>query len=209
MASAKGFDVHVNEPNKLALWRQDWQIPSSHSVVGTPNRVARIRYPSLRPGALMSRAPKKAWNRCWAEFISNEIGRFDFAATLTMKPIYGSRRGSTKRADAEQAFSWFLHVLNTRTFGHAHRRNGLELGVFAALEGLGHYEQPHWHVAFRLPSFLSRARFLSAFEKAVQRTRRFGYEIDFQSYYEGGWLEYSLKTGPDSFQPDFFRAGTR
>ena len=136
------------------------------------------------------------------------IGKPDYSMTLTLKPIQGSRRPTTKRVDAEQAFAWFLHFLNTRCFGHGHRRKGLELGVFAALEGLGHDEQPHWHCAFRLPSFLRHERFLSAFEKARKRTRRVGYEFDIQPFYEGRWIEYSLKTGSENFCPQFLRAGT-
>jgi len=99
--------------------------------------------------------------------------------------------------------------LNTRCFGHCHRRKGLELGVFAALEGLGPNGQPHWHAAFRLPSFLSHERFLTAFELARKRTRRLGCEFDLQPFYEGRWIEYCLKTGLDSFEPEFLRAGTR
>ena len=141
--------------------------------------------------------------------VKKVIDQPDYAITLTMKPITGPRRQTTKRIDAEQAFSWFLHFLNTRCFGHGHRRKGLELGVFATLEGLGLNEQPHWHVAIRLPSFLNHARFLFAFEKALHRTRRLGYEFDIQPYYDWNWIEYCLKTGMDSFQPQFLRAGTR
>jgi hypothetical protein len=137
------------------------------------------------------------------------IGKPHYSITLTLRPVHGARRLATKQVDAEQAFAWFLHFLNTRCFGHGHRRNGYELGVFAALEGLGKQEQPHWHTAFRLPTFLSHARFLNAFELARKRTRRLGYEFDLQPFYEGCWINYSLKTGPDSFYPKFLRAGTQ
>ena len=132
----------------------------------------------------------------------------DYSVTLTMRPINGSRRRTTKQIDAEQAFSWFLHVMNERCFGHGYRRKGHELGVFAALEGLGHDQQPHWHAAFRLPSFLSHKRFLVAFDKARKKTRRFGNAHDIQPFYEGVWIEYCLKLGPESFCPQFLRAGT-
>lgn len=141
--------------------------------------------------------------------VKRVIGQPDYAVTLTMRPISGPRRQTTKRIDAKSAFSWFLHFLNTRCFGHGHRRKGLELGVFAALEGLGPNEQPHWHAAFRIPSFLSHECFLSAFELARKRTRRLGYEFDLQPFYEGRWIEYCLKTGLDGFEPEFLRAGTR
>jgi hypothetical protein len=140
--------------------------------------------------------------------VKGVIGQPDYAITLTMRPVRGPRLQSTKRIDAERAFAWFLHFLNTRCFGHGHQRKGIELGVFAALEGLGHNEQPHWHCAFRIPSFLKHERFLNAFETARKRTRRFGYEFDIQPFYEGEWIEYSLKTGSESFCPLFLRAGT-
>lgn len=151
----------------------------------------------------------KKVNLALVAMVKKVMGQPDYAITLTMRPVSGPRRQTTKRVDAERAFSWFLHFLNTRCFGHGHRRNGYELGVFAALEGLGTQEQPHWHAAFRLPSFLSHARFLSAFESARKRTRRFGYEFDLQPFYEGCWIDYSLKTGPDCFCPHFLRAGTQ
>jgi hypothetical protein len=141
--------------------------------------------------------------------VKKVMGQPDYAITLTMKPVSGPRLQTTKQLDAERAFSWFLHFLNTRCFGHGHRRKGYELGVFAALEGLGPQEQPHWHTAFRLPSFLSHQRFLSAFESARKRTRRLGYESDLQAFYDDYWIEYCLKTGPDSFCPQFLRAGTQ
>lgn len=156
----------------------------------------------------MNHTQSKALNQCLTEFISDKVAFFDFAATLTMKPINAARRESTKKIDAEQALSWFLHLLNTRCFGHSHRRKNIELGVFAALEGLGHNEQPHWHLAFRLPRFLTHKRFLVAFEIARKRTRRLGYAYDLQPFYDG-WIEYSLKTGAANFQPQFLRAGTR
>jgi hypothetical protein len=137
------------------------------------------------------------------------VGKPDYSVTLTMKPVHESRRCTTKKIDAEQAFAWFLHFLNTRCFGHGHRRKGLELGVFATLEGLGHFEQAHWHSAFRLPSSLRHDRFLAVFEKAQKKTRRFGYEYDIQPFYEGCWVEYCLKSGSESICPQFLRAGTR
>lgn len=141
-------------------------------------------------------------------FVKEVIGEPDYAITLTLKPINGSRRSTTKQIDAEQAFDWFLHVMNTRCFGHGYRRKGRELGVFAALEGLGHGQQPHWHVAVRLPKQLSHERFKTAFAKARLSTRRFGRAFDIQPFYEGGWIEYCLKTGGSSFYPQFLRPGT-
>ena len=136
------------------------------------------------------------------------IGKPHYSITLTLKPVHGARRLATKQVDAEQAFAWFLHFLNTRCFGHGYRRKGIELGVFSTLEGLGHAEQPHWHVAFRLPGFLKHERFLSAFDMARKRTRRFGHVSNIQPFYDGRWFEYCLKTGSDSFYPQFLRAGT-
>jgi len=141
--------------------------------------------------------------------VKEVIGKPDYSITLTLKPIHEPRRCTTKKIDAEQAFSWFLHVLNNRCFGHGYRRKGYELGVFAALEGLGQNQQPHWHVAIRLPRQLGHERFLKVFDKARKKPRRLGYEYDIQPYYEEGWIEYCLKTGQDSFYPNFLRAGTQ
>ena len=145
--------------------------------------------------------------RSLIEYVKQEIGDPHFAITLTLMPIQGARRQLTKRLDAEHALSWFLHLLNTRCFGHGHRRKKFELGFFAALEGLNQYDEVHWHITVRLPHFLSRDRFLTVFEIARKRTRRLGYVSDLQPYY-GDWIEYSLKSGPDSFCPQFLRAGT-
>lgn len=141
-------------------------------------------------------------------FVKEVIGEPDYAITLTLKPIDGSRRDTTKQIDAEKAFDWFLHLMNTRCFGRGYRKKGYELGVFAALEGMGQHQQPHWHVAVRLPSLLSHERFLTAFELARSKTRRFGRAFDIQPFYEGGWIEYCHKTGVNSFCPQFLRAGT-
>lgn len=147
-------------------------------------------------------------NAAIVAMVKEVIGEPDYAITLTLKPVHVSRGCITKRMDAEQAFDWFLHVMNTRCFGHGYRRKGHELGVFAALEGLGHYQHPHWHVAIRLPSLLSHERFLTAFAMARSKTRRFGKAFDIQPFYEGGWIEYCHKTGSNSFCPQFLRAGT-
>ena len=140
--------------------------------------------------------------------VKEVIGRPDYSITLTLKPAYRSRRDTTKQSDAYQALSWFLHVLNNRCFGHGCRRRGNELGVFAVLEGIGPYEQPHWHIAVRLPKALNHERFMSAFDKARRKTRRFGDQYDIQPFYERGWFEYCLKQGVESFCPEFLRAGT-
>lgn len=147
-------------------------------------------------------------NSAIVAMVKEVVGEPDYAITLTLKPVHGSRRSTTKRMDAEQAFDWFLHLMNTRCFGHGYRRKGNELGVFAALEGLGCDQQPHFHVAVRLPRQLSHERFLSAFGIARLKTRRLGNAFDIQPFYEGGWIEYCLKTGDSSFCPQFLRAGT-
>ena len=56
--------------------------------------------------------------RSLIEYVKQEIGDPHFAITLTLMPIQGARRQLTKRLDAEHALSWFLHLLNTRCFGH-------------------------------------------------------------------------------------------
>lgn len=144
----------------------------------------------------------------YIEFIRSVIGKPDYSFTLTLKPVVGSRRRSTKIIDAEQAMDWFLHVLNTKCFGHGHRRRGLELGTFATLEGLEFDEQPHWHGAFRLPKNFPCETFLHAYEYAKYRTKRFGSQNHLEPYYEGNWLHYITKTGVRNIAPQFLRRGT-
>ena len=142
------------------------------------------------------------------DFIRSVIRIPDYSFTLTLKPVEGSRRKFTKINDAEQAMDWFLHVLNTKCFGHGHRRKGIELGVFATIEGLGLGEQPHLHGVMRLPKALSVERFIRAFEHSKNRTKRFGYQWHLEPYYEHNWLQYITKTGVQSASPLFLRQGT-
>ena len=143
----------------------------------------------------------------YIEFIRSVIGNPDYSFTLTLKPVSGSRRKSTKINDAEQAMDWFLHLLNTKCFGHGYRRQGFELGMFAALEGLEIGQQPHWHGAFRLPKYFPHKKFLRAFEFAKSRTSRFGSQKHLEPYYEGNWYHYTTKTGVSSVTPQFLRRG--
>lgn len=146
--------------------------------------------------------------KTWVQFLRHLIGEPTYSFTLTLSPVDGSRRISNKVSDAVSALSWFVNVLNSKCFGHGYRRQGIELGFFAALEGLGPYEQPHWHGVIRLPAQLSNAKFLEAFEHARRKTKRLGRQFDLQPYYEKNWLEYAIKTGVDSVHPEFIRAGT-
>ena len=150
---------------------------------------------------------KSQLKKAFIDFICNVVGKPDYSFTLTLNPVNGPRRTSTKINDAEQAMDWFLHVLNTKCFGHGYRRNGIELGVFAALEGLKIGQQPHWHGAFRLPNDFSRDKFLLAFEYAKSRTKRFGWQEHLEPYYEGTWHKYITKTGVSSIAPQFLRRG--
>jgi hypothetical protein len=145
--------------------------------------------------------------KTWIQFLRDVIGEPTYSFTLTMRPVSGTRRTSTKINDAVSALSWFVNVLNTRCFGHGYRRQGIELGFFAALEGLGQYEQPHWHGVIRLPAKLTDAKFLKAFEQARRKTKRLGSQFDLQPYYEKKWLEYTIKTGVESVHPEFIRVG--
>jgi hypothetical protein len=144
----------------------------------------------------------------YIEFIHSVIGTPDYSFTLTLRPVAGSRRQSTKINDAEQAMNWFLHSLNTKCFGHGYRRNKLELGIFATLEGLGIGQQPHWHGAFRLPKGFPHETFLHSYEYAKSRTKRFGSQKRLEPYYESNWHQYTTKTGVESITPQFLRKGT-
>lgn len=152
--------------------------------------------------------PQERLKKTWVKFLRHLIGEPTYSFTLTMRPINGARRTSTKVNDAVSALSWFVNVLNSRCFGHGYRRQGIELGFFAALEGLGPYEQPHWHGVIRLPAKLANTKFLQAFEHARRKTKRLGSQFDLQPYYEKRWLEYTIKTGVDSVHPEFIRVGT-
>ena len=153
-------------------------------------------------------APQDRLKKTWVQFLRHVIGEPTYSFTLTMRPVNGTRRTSTKINDAVSALSWFVNVLNSRCFGHGYRRQCIELGFFAALEGLGPYEQPHWHGVIRLPAQLANAKFLKAFEQARRKTKRLGSQFDLQPYYEKSWLEYTIKTGVDSVHPEFIRVGT-
>jgi hypothetical protein len=138
------------------------------------------------------------------KFIKEQIGTPDYSATLTFWPIAEKRRCMTKVIDAVNAMKCFLYFLNYKCFGHASRRRGYEIGVFAALEGVENGEEQHWHCALCLPNWLSHEKFAIAFNYAIRKTKRLGIQKDLQRYSEG-WFEYSLKTGLDSFDPEFLR----
>lgn len=144
----------------------------------------------------------------YVDFIRSVIGNPDYSFTLTLKPVAGPRRLSTKITDAEQALDWFLHVLNTKCFGHGFRRKKIEIGIVATIEGLGIGEQPHCHGAIRLPKALTHNKFLRAFEQSKNRTKRFGYQWHLAPYFEHNWLQYITKTGVQSVSPRFMRQGT-
>ena len=156
-----------------------------------------------------SHASQKKLKDAWVQFLHQMIGTPTYSFTLTLRPVFGSRRVSTKTMDAMNALSWFLNVLNSKCFGHGYRRQGIELGLYASLEGIGSFEQPHWHGVIRLPTQLSKERFLSSFDHARRKTKRFGNQFDLQPYYGKDWYQYTLKTGTDSVQPEFLRAGSR
>jgi hypothetical protein len=157
----------------------------------------------------LSLALQKKLKDAWVQFLHQLIGTPTYSFTLTLRPVFARRRASTKTMDAVNAFSWFLNVLNSKCFGHGYRRQGIELGLYASLEGIGSFEQPHWHGVIRLPAQLSKDKFLSSFDHARRKTKRLGNQFDLQPYYEKNWYQYTLKTGVDSVQPEFLRAGSR
>lgn len=141
------------------------------------------------------------------EFVRSVVGEPDYSFTLTLKPVHGARRRLTKIVDAEQAMDWFLHVLNTKCFGHGYRRKNFEVGIFATLEGIDGVGQPHWHGVIRVPSSVSAEKFFQAFDHAQNRTKRFGQQWCLEPYFEANWFEYITKLGMDSVQPKFLRRG--
>lgn len=152
---------------------------------------------------------KSRHQEIFIDFVRSVIGSPDYSFTLTLKPVVGPRRMATKINDAEQAMDWFLHVLNTKCFGHGYRRKKYELGVFATIEGLGLGEQPHLHGVIRLPNALPTDKFLQAFEYSKIRTKRFGYQSHLEPYYEFNWLQYITKNGLQSRSPRFLRQGAQ
>jgi hypothetical protein len=163
---------------------------------------------SLAPFEPKQNSRRNSRKEIFIAFIQSVVGAPDYSFTLTLKPVVGPRRLSTKVNDAEQAMDWFLHVLNTKCFGHGYRRKAAELGFFATLEGLGIGKQPHWHGAIRLPTAFPRDKFLLAFENAKNRTKRFGHQSHLEPYYEGSWMKYITKSGVESVHPQFLRRGT-
>lgn len=176
--------------------------PRNACLEGAASSTRSGRLPSARE------AQRKALRRAWIDFIKRELGEPHYAFSLTLRPVAGPRRRSTKIADAERALEWFLHVLNTRCFGGGFKRKGLEIGVAPALEGLGVGDQPHWHGVIRLPGLLPREKFEAKFDEAVLRTKRFGHQCRLKPYFGAKWLEYMLKTGVDSISPHLLRRGS-
>lgn len=142
------------------------------------------------------------------DYIPVVMGPPNYCFTLTFKGVAGHRRSSTKIAAATGALRWFLHCLNTRCFGKGYRRGNHELGLFATFEGLEANEPLHCHGAIRLPEKLSHEKFVSAFKFALRKTNQLGRMYNLKQYRDKGWITYTLKTGPDSFQPEFLRPGT-
>lgn len=166
-----------------------------------------------RPQASTDEAPvnavsvRKCFRKTLIEFVRSVVGEPDYSFTLTLRPVHGARRRLTKIVDAEQAMDWFLHVLNTKCFGHGYRKKNLEVGIFAALEGIDGVGQPHWHGVIRVPSSVSAEKFFQAFDHAQSRTKRFGQQWCLEPYFEANWFEYITKSGMDSVQPRFLRQG--
>ena len=171
-----------------------------------PNeKINRVMFSKAEPHA---RVKTSNLREAWVDFIGQVIGTPHYSFTLTLKPVSWSSSRASKTSDAKQAVSLFLNALNTRCFGHGYHRKGIELGFYAALEGLGAWEQPHWHGAIRLPMRLSHEKFLAAFELARLKTRRFGRQFDLTPFYDQSWFSYTIKNGVDSAHPAFLRRGT-
>ena len=63
--------------------------------------------------------PQQRLKKTWVQFLRHLIGDPTYSFTLTMCPVHGARRSSTKINDAVSAMSWFVNVLNSRcTIGH-------------------------------------------------------------------------------------------
>ena len=142
------------------------------------------------------------------DYIPKVMGEPTYCFTVTFKPVVGHQRRSTKTVAAAAALRWFFHCLNTKCFGKGYRRKKYELGLYATLEGLDINEALHCHGAIRLPKKLSHRKFLNAFGQARRSTCQLGRKFDLKPYRDTGWIKYTLKTGPDSFQPEFLRRGT-
>lgn len=110
---------------------------------------------------------------------------------------------------ATAALRWFFHCLNAKCFGKGYRRKKYELGLYLTFEGLDSNETLHSHGAIRLPKALSHEKFHDALVHARRNTSQLGREFVLKPYRDAGWIEYTLKTGSDSFQPEFLRPGTQ
>lgn len=177
-------------------------------MINQPSHLENNVQGSLLVFEAQRQGAKERLEAAYIAFIKSVIGNPNFSFTLTLKPVMGNRRRSTKINDAEQAMDWFLHLLNTKCFGHGHRRKKFELGFFATIEGLELGQQPHWHGAIRLPKALPLDKFLHAFAYSKNRTKRFGCQCHLEPYYEHKWFRYITKTGMQSISPRFLRKGT-
>lgn len=142
------------------------------------------------------------------DYIPKVMGEPTYCFTVTFKPVFGHQRRLTKTVSAAAALRWFFHCLNTKCFGKGYKRKKYELGLYATFEGLDINEALHCHGAIRLPKKLSHGKFLNAFGQARRSTCQLGRKFDLKPYRDTGWIKYTLKTGPDSFQPEFLRRGT-
>lgn len=201
------------------------KISADRSTSHTPRKLCSQLNPPARNAAQIASAstgimgnsdstPKIVALRKWqiqktlVDYISKVMGEPTYCFTITFKPVAGHQRRSTKTMAAITALRWFLHRLNTKCFGKGYRSGKYELGLYATFEGLDVNEALHCHGAIRLPKKLSHEKFLNAFADARRATRLLGRKFKLEAYRDTGWIEYTLKTGPDSFQPEFLRRGT-
>ena len=90
------------------------------------------------------------------------------------------------------AASVFMHFLNNRSFGHAHRRNGFKVGCIAVAEGMGYQQRVHLHLSLQKPMGMKEKCFDSAILKSLQLVNSFG-DYCIKPWRDEGWSQYITK----------------
>ncbi|NDE05693.1 MAG: hypothetical protein EB003_13825 [Flavobacteriia bacterium] len=120
-------------------------------------------------------------------------------ATLTSRSSSGLAKAESKFSAANKATRKFLHRLDSRCFGHGHRRKGFVVGCIATAEGLGPDENWHVHLTLRAPPGMNFWEFYDLIIKTAAKVPGFGHQVDVDEYTGPEWISYCFKTGSDSW----------
>lgn len=125
---------------------------------------------------------------------------FTHAVTLTMKQsrIVATNTGQMVQRlteiEAKDNFRYFVKRLNASMFGNASKRHAKTVYVIPVLEGMASSKQLHYHCM--MGSFRNGATnelITAAIRDAWLKTNFGNVEIDVQSMYDNGWIDYITK----------------